>query len=126
DSPAAVAATPTRLLRDRENRDVAEGVLAGLAKAASAMEASETEGCVAALPEAGVGSPFGELTDAEVSDIMQALSAEVDEGNSRLLSSSSSSLLHHPPIAAATPPAAVVLGDLPRSPSSLHHCQQEV
>ncbi|CBN80212.1 expressed unknown protein [Ectocarpus siliculosus] len=99
--------------------DAGQELFAGLAKATAAIAAAGEGGGVEVSPTGrggggggGEGSPFGELTEAEVSDIMQALSLSDDQGGSRLLlsssspsssSSSSSSLYLNVPVAATEP-----------------------
>ncbi|CAM9670237.1 unnamed protein product, partial [Ectocarpus sp. 4 AP-2014] len=76
-------------------------------------------------------SPFGVLTEAEVSDIMQALSLSDDQGGSRLMlssfsspsSSSSSSLHRNVPVAAAEPTR---MGTAPFTSQQQQQPEQEI
>eukprot|EP00903_Cladosiphon_okamuranus_P006177 g6074.t1 len=113
-------------------RRAGEEMFAGLGKATAAMTAAAAENVrVAATPPGagggGVGdSAFGDLTEAEVSDIMQALSAE-DEGGCPSLplssfSSSSSSRPRHYPI--ALPPVPGELSATRSSSLEQHHQPQ--
>lgn len=114
DSPAAVAVPSTN-----------EHVCAGLAKATAAMATAVAEegvdDHVAASAKGGGSSPFAELTEAEVSDIMQALSVGEGGADSFLLSTSSSLSSFHDPSWAETTGkgAAAIVSSSPRQRHSV-------
>lgn len=121
-APTSTALFPINAAESHKQGDAGQEMFAGLSKATAAIAAAGEGGGVAVSPigrggegGGGGGSPFGELTEAEVSDIMQALSLSDDQGGSRLLlssssspssSSSSSSLYRNLPVAAAEPTRA--------------------
>ncbi|CAM9536480.1 unnamed protein product [Ectocarpus fasciculatus] len=132
-APTSTGLFPVDAAERHEQGESGQEMFAGLAKATVAIAAAREDGGVEVSPierGGGGGGPFGELTEAEVSDIMQALSLSDDQGGSRLLlssssspssssSSSSSSLYRNLPVAGAEPTRAGT------APLTSHQQQQQ-